>query len=243
MEDMQAVILAAGAGTRMRPLTLSRPKPLVEVAGVPLIEHVFRALPPAIAEIVLVVGYKGEMLRARFGGAYGSRPIRYVRQEELSGTAGALALARPHLAGGRFLVMCADDLHGAAALAEAVRHPLALLAARHPDPSKFGVIETDQEGMLRSIEEKPASPKSGLVSTGAMVLDERLFEHDAPPHENGERYLTDQVQALAARAAIQVIEQRFWIPVGRPEDIERAEAALRRVESRAGVLRRRARGV
>ena len=225
---MQAVILAAGAGTRMRPLTLSRPKPLVEVAGVPLIEHVLRALPSAIDEIIVVEGYLGGMLRERLGSAYGNRPIRYVHQASPAGTAAALELARPHLARGSFLVMCADDLHGAAALAEAVKHPLAILAARHPNPSAFGVVETGPDGLLLAIEEKPAAPKSDLVSTGAMVLDERVFEHEARPHETGERYITDQVQALAGRAAIRVTPQRFWIPVGRPEDLEPAAIWLRR---------------
>jgi UDP-N-acetylglucosamine diphosphorylase / glucose-1-phosphate thymidylyltransferase / UDP-N-acetylgalactosamine diphosphorylase / glucosamine-1-phosphate N-acetyltransferase / galactosamine-1-phosphate N-acetyltransferase len=228
MESMQAVVLAAGVGKRMHPLTLSRPKPLIEVAGTPLIEHIIQALPAVIDEIILIVGYRGEMIRDHLGSVYGRQAIRYIHQDVLAGTSDALALARPHLARGSFLVMCADDIHGPDALVEAVRHPLSILAARHAEPSRFGVLEMNSDGMLCSIEEKPAAPKSDLVSTGAMVLDERVFEHEASEHESGERYLTDQVCSLARQAPITIIEQPFWIALGYPEDIERAEAELRR---------------
>ena len=64
---MQCVILAAGEGTRMRPLTLAMPKPLVPVCGVPLIEHIVRPLPKVIDELIIVIGYKGEMIREYCG--------------------------------------------------------------------------------------------------------------------------------------------------------------------------------
>jgi bifunctional UDP-N-acetylglucosamine pyrophosphorylase/glucosamine-1-phosphate N-acetyltransferase len=224
--DMQAVILAAGEGKRMRPLTLERPKPLLEVAGKPLIEHVLDALPEVIREVIIVIGYKGAMVRGRLGARRGARRIRYVTQEEPLGTAAALALAGPCLAKGSFLVMCADDIHGPLALQEAVRYPLALLVCEHPEPARFGVVEVDDDGMLRSIEEKPSVARSNLVSTGAMVLDERIFAEPLSRHGNGERYLTDQLATLARRAAVRVVRQPSWIAVGYPADIERAERAL-----------------
>ena len=222
---MQAVILAAGIGKRMRPATLTRPKPLIEVAGTPLIEHVIEALPSVVDELIIVVGYRGAMIRAHLGPRHGSRTIRYVEQATPEGTAAALALARPFLSG-RFLLMCADDIHGAPALAAAMRYPLAILAARHSEPQKFGVIVADAEGVLQSLEEKPAMPKSDLVSTGAMVLDERVFAYSAPRHDNGEYYLTSQVAALAVDAPIHIVKQDVWIPVGCPEDILIAERFL-----------------
>lgn len=222
---MQAVILAAGEGKRMRPLTHTRPKPLIEVAGIPLIERVIAALPAVVDELVIVVGYKGAMIRERLGARLGARRIRYVDQAVPEGTAKALALARPLLRG-RFLLMCADDIHGAPALAKAVCYPLAVLAAMHPDPQNFGVVEADAAGILRAFVEKPKRPKSHLVSTGALVLDDRVFGYPARRHASGESYLTAQVAALAKDAPIRVVLQDAWIPIGHPHDIAHAERLL-----------------
>ena len=209
----------------MRPATLTRPKPLIEVAGTLLIEHVIEALPSVVDELIIVVGYKGAMIRTHLGPRHGSRAIRYVEQAKPEGTAAALALTRPFLSG-RFLLMCADDIHGAPALVVATRYPLAILAAHHPEPQKFGVIVADAEGVLQSFEEKPEMPKSDLVSTGAMVLDERVFAYPAPRHDNGEYYLTSQVAVLAVDAPIHIVKQDVWIPVGCSEDILIAERFL-----------------
>ncbi|MBU6323312.1 MAG: NTP transferase domain-containing protein [Patescibacteria group bacterium] len=222
---MQAVILAAGEGKRMRPLTLTRPKPMVEVAGKPLLAHIIDALPPEIDEVILVIGYKREAIREYFGNEYGGRRITYVEQTEPLGTGHALHLARPHIRG-RFLFMFADDLHGPEDLAEALRHPLAILATRHEDPKRFGVIEVSEDGRLIGIEEKPAEPRSNLVSTGAMVLDERIFGYELERHENGEYYLTSPLARLAEEHPVMVVEQGFWVPLAYPEDVEAAERIL-----------------
>lgn len=227
---MQAVILAAGEGTRMRPLTLTQPKPLVTVTGKPLLEYVMDALPQEIDEIIMVIGYKGDMLKERYGDAYKGRSIRYVHQWMAAGTAHALSLARPLLTG-RFLLLNADDIVGAEALKEAIAHPLSILVAPHAEPQKFGVITKREDGTMEEIVEKPEQPKSNLVSTGAMVLDERLFGYPAPRHEKtGEYFMTQPLAELAKEHPVMVVEQPLWIPVGYPEDIEKAEAMLRDIE-------------
>ncbi|MGB4076635.1 MAG: sugar phosphate nucleotidyltransferase [Minisyncoccia bacterium] len=225
---MQAVILAAGEGKRMRPLTLSRPKPLIEVAGKPIIEHVIDALPKAIDEIIVVTGYKGDMLREYLGTSYKGRPIRYVHQWMPAGTAHALSIARPFLKG-QFMFLNADDILGPEALQEALNHPLAILVSTHDRPETMGVIEKREDGTLHHIEEKPEHPKSNLVNTGTMVLDERLFDYEAPRHVSGEYYMVDPVSALAKEHPVMVIEQPLWIPVGYPEDIAKAEARLKEI--------------
>jgi NDP-sugar pyrophosphorylase family protein len=223
---MQAVILAAGEGKRMRPLTLERPKPLIEVAGKPIIEYVMDALPPEIDEIIIVTGYKGDMIQERFGDSYGGHPIRYVHQWMPAGTAHALSLARPFIKG-KFMFLNADDILGPEALAEAIKHPLAILVSRHDRPEIMGVVERAEDGTLASIEEKPEKPKSNLVNTNTMVLDDRVFSYEAPRHPTGEYYIVDPVSSLAKDHAITVIEQPVWIPVGYPEDIPKAEAKLK----------------
>ena len=223
---MQAVILAAGEGKRMRPLTLERPKPLILVASRPILAHIIDALPREVDEIILVIGYKGDLIRRHFGDSYKGRRIRYVHQWMPAGTAHALAMAEPLLENGRFLMLNGDDLHGAAAFREALTHPLALLAAPHDEPSKFGVIELNADGTLASIVEKPDLPPTNLVSTGAMVLDKRIFEYKAVRHENGEYYLTYPLGLLAKEHPITVVTQDFWMPVGYPEDVEAAGEVL-----------------
>ncbi len=223
---MKAVVVAAGEGKRMRPLTLEKPKPLIPVAGKALIEHVLDALPPEIDEIIIVTGYKGDMIRNHIGNSYKGRPVRYVHQWMQAGTAHALSLARPFL-DGKFLYLNADDILGAEALAEALKHPLAVLVATHDKPETMGVITKRDDGTLERIDEKPENPVSNLVNTGTMVLDERLFSYEAPRHASGEYFMTDPMSSLAKDHPVMVIEQPLWIPVGYPDDIEKAEQLLK----------------
>lgn len=231
---MQAVIMAAGEGKRMRPLTLERPKPLVLVAGRPILEHIIDALPAEIDEVILIVGYMADMIREHFGDSYSGRRICYVHQWMPAGTAHALSMAEPLLRDERFILMNADDLHGTRALAEALSHPLSILVSEHPEPSKFGVIELTADGMLKSIIEKPEVPSTNLISTGAMVLDKRIFEFEAVRHESGEYYMTSPLNLFAKEHAIAVVEQDFWVPVGSPDDI--AIAGRRLSAASSGVL-------
>ncbi len=223
---MQAVILAAGEGKRMQPLTFERPKPLIHVAGRPILEHILDVLPPEIDEIILVVGYKAEMIEKHLGGEYKGKSIRYVHQWMPAGTAHALSIARPFLSG-KFLFLNADDIHAPEALAEALTHPLAILVSPYDEPQKMGVIALKDDGTLHSITEKPEHPVGNLVNTGAMVLDERIFKYPSPRHDNGEYYITDPFSSLAKDSPVKVVTQSLWIPVGSPADISKAEEVLK----------------
>src|SRR3989344_8985294 len=109
---MKAIILAAGEGKRMRPLTLTKPKPMLEVLDKPLLHWIIDSLPEEITEIILVIGYKGDQIKKYFGNSFGGRKITYIEQKEQLGTAHALKLVKPILKNGeRFIFMYADDLH------------------------------------------------------------------------------------------------------------------------------------
>ena len=226
---MQAVLMAAGKGVRMRPLTNDKPKQLVEVAGIPLIDHVLGVLPDVIDEVILVVGYKAEMIQEYLGDTYNGKKIQYVHQWMQAGTAHALSLARPFL-NGKFLLMNTDDIMGKEALEEAILHPLAILVSPHETPEKFGVVRVRENGTLEEIQEKPEHPATNLVSTGALVLDKRIFNYEAPRHESGEYYMTAPLEKMAKEYDVVVVEQPLWIPVGCPDDIPLAEARLRGIE-------------
>jgi len=215
----------------MQPLTLERPKPLVEVLGRPILAHILDALPDEIDEVIVVVGYKREMIEEAFGNTYKGRSISYVRQERPEGTLKALELARS-LISGRFLLMNADDIHGAASLKEALQHPLSLIVSPHEEPQHFGVVSVREDGYLGEIIEKPEIPPTNLVSTGAMVLDERIFEYEVAPSPSGEYYLPHALNALAADAPVSVVVQDLWLPIGRPGDIGPAEERLENIEGK-----------
>ena len=221
--------MAAGKGVRMLPLTQVRPKPLVEIAGTPLIEHVLKALPKKIDEVIIVVGYKAQMIQAHLGDQFEGKKIRYVFQWMPAGTAHALSLAHPFLTG-RFLLMNTDDIMGREALEEAISHPLSILVSPHEHPEKFGVVKVRENGTLEEIEEKPKHPATNLVSTGAMVLDMRIFDYEATRHPSGEYYMTTPLEAMAQEHDFMVVTQPLWIPVGCPEDIPLAEARLKEIE-------------
>ncbi len=210
----------------MRPLTLTQPKPLIEVAGKPIIDHIVSVLPDEVDELVIVVGYKGDMIRTHCGSVFYGRPVTYVEQADPKGGTGDALFAARAVLGDRFLVMYGDDIHGAEALARAVRHEHAFLVARSDTPEKFGVIELNEDGTLKGIIEKPANPPSNLVNIGGFVLSNDIFNCVAERSALNEFLLTDNITMYAARHSVVVVEQDRWIPIGYPEDVEKAEKAL-----------------
>lgn len=222
---MQCVILAAGLGKRMRPLTEDRPKPLVPVCGKPLLEHIIEALPSAIDEIIIVVGYRGEMIREFCGAEFKGRKVYYVEQKEQTGTAHALWLAKD-LIKGRFLFLFADDIHGKQDLMRAVSYNRSLLVSPVDNTEKFGIVVRKPDGTLDALIEKPKHAPSNYASSGVMVLDQHIFEFPPQTPVNGEYFLSEVVERYAKAYPIAVVEQSLWIPVATPQDIEKAERQL-----------------
>lgn len=224
---MQCVILAAGRGSRLRPLTNTTPKPLIKVCGKPLLQHIVEALPEEIDEIILVVNYLEEQIRAFCGEEFCGRRVKYVVQDNPKGGTGAALFCAKDLLKGRFLFMYADDIHGAKALKQVISYPYGMLAARSDEPQNFGVLTLNSDGTLKAITEKPANPATNLINIGGMVLDTDIFLYEATPNpESGEVYVTDMVTAFAKDKPMQVVEQYVWLPVGKVEDIVLTEECL-----------------
>lgn len=223
---MQCVILAAGKGTRLRPLTDTIPKPLVKVLGKSLLDHIVESLPSSIDELIIVTGYLEEKIREHCGDTFHGRKVTYVHQEEQKGTAHALWLCKDLLKG-RFLFMFADDLHGPGDIARATSYSRSMLTFTTTTPEKFGIVVRHPDGTLAEIIEKPEHAPSNLASTGVMVLDDNIFKYDPYAIETkGEYYLTNVLQEYARDYPMAVVEQNLWIPIGYPEDIEKAEKIL-----------------
>lgn len=223
---MKAVILAAGEGQRMRPLTLKTPKQLLKISGRTILEHIINALPQEVDELVVVLGYLGDQIEKFLGQEFKGKKVRYVWQKNKLGTGYALKLCKSFLGKEKFLMLYADDLHGAEGLKRLSKHDLALATAEVEDPRRFGVATLDSKNKILEIEEKPEHPKSKTISAGAMVLDHRIFNYEAKQHKDGEYYLTTMVDKLIKEHNVFAEPVSSWIPIGYPEDIGRAEKAL-----------------
>jgi len=224
---MKAVILAAGEGLRMRPLTENKPKPMVEILGKPLLHHIFDSLPDEIDEVILVTSYLEDKIKEYFGENFGGKKIKYIHQPKKLGTAQALWLTRKLLGDERFLMLYADDLQSKDDIKKCLAYPLSIMVKEVEDPRRFGVIVADDRGRVLDLVEKPISPPSKLASTGVKVLDSKIFNYPAKQHPNGEYYITDSLAQMARDYELIAVQADFWLPIGYPEDIKKAEAVLR----------------
>jgi len=220
----QAVILAAGKGTRMLPLTLTRPKPLQEVLGKNLLEWKLAALPASITEVIFIVGYQGEQIRAFFGDVWGGRTIQYAEQKELDGSAGALLCARG-LIRGRFLVMMGDDLYTKKDIERVLAHPLSVLVQEVENKEMGGEMVAHPDGTFATIIEEKHFVERGLVNTGLYVLDLRYFKHPPVPigGSSTEFGLPHTLAILAKEVPVNMERASAWMQVSTPEDLKTAE--------------------
>jgi glucose-1-phosphate thymidylyltransferase len=171
---MQAVILAAGEGVRVRPLTRNRPKAMMPVANRPIIEYVIDALKKnGIRDIVVVVGYRKEQVTRFLNGL--EIPVDVVTQNKQLGTAHALQCAESMIKGD-FLVLPGDNYIDPQSIAKIKDTPNAILVKEHPNPSNFGVVLMDN-GLVTDIVEKPEHSPSFMVSTGIYSLKKSFFSH------------------------------------------------------------------
>ena len=223
---MQCVIVCAGKGTRMRPLTETTPKPLLLVCGKSILQHIVEALPNEITELILVVGYKKEQIEAFCGSEFLGKKVQYVEQSNYAGGTGDALLQAKNLIMGKFLFMYADDIHGRKALAEVVRLDHAMLGMHSSTPELFGVLEQNEDGTLKQIVEKPEYPTSTMVNIGGFVVDPSIFSYVVPISKFGELLVTDMLNEYAKEYPVKIIEQTQWLPIGYPEHIIEAEAVL-----------------
>ncbi len=234
---MQAVVLAAGKGTRLRPLTEDRPKVLVEVDGTPLIEDVFdNLLSIGVTELIVVVGYMKEKIIERYGDEYEGVPITYAHQREQLGLAHAILQAEPHI-DDDFVLMLGDNvfrgnLGDVINRQQEERADAAFLVEEVPyeDASRYGVCDTNEYGEIVEVVEKPDEPPSNLVMTGFYTFTPAIFHacHLVQPSDRGEYELPDAIDLLIQSGrTIDAIRMDGWrIDVGYPEDRDRAEKRL-----------------
>lgn len=221
---MDAIILAAGLGTRLRPHTLTTPKPLLPVRGRPILDWALGALPPAVDRVLVVVNYLAEQIEDYLRRQTHVRDWQVVRQEQPRGTGDALRSCRDRLRGGAFLVANGDDLYGAADLAELARQPAGLLVHPVETPASYGIAYLKPDGDLDRLVEKPQGlTPPQLANTGAYVFPGNVFDIELKLSARGEYEITDYVTTLAARGRVVPVRCTFWLPIGNVEAWQAAQ--------------------
>ena len=242
---MKAVLLAAGAGERLMPLTATRPKHLIKVGGKPILQFCLEAVKKAgINEAIIVTHYMGEAIRSYFGeGEKLGLKLTYVEQKEILGTGNAAEVAEPFV-DGDFVLVYGDLLFGVDAVKDVVSQFKAGNAAAVMGvvpverPENYGIIEQDADGKVKRIVEKPAAGKapSNLANAGVYAFSKDVFDKlkQTKASIRGEWELTDAITMLAEEGKTVLATQLSkddWFDVGRPWDLLDANNwALKRME-------------
>ena len=222
---MKAVILAGGEGTRLRPLTLSTPKPVVPVVDRPFLRHQLDLLLRAgVREVVFSVAYRPERVEAVFGdgSALGLR-IRYAVEEFPLGTGGAVRNALP-LLDERTIVLNGDilsdvDVSTIVARHEAERASASILLAPVPNPAAYGLVETDGSGRVLRFLEKPRPEQitTNNINAGVYVLESKTLElMPAGVNTSIERVFFPGLLARGDKV-LGPVHRGYWIDIGTPE--------------------------
>lgn len=230
---MKAVILAAGKGIRLMPITSSRPKPMIPIAGKPILEHTILGLKDAgIDEILLIVGYKEDVIKEYFGTRivnFGIK-IEYLTQDEYLGTAHATGYAKDFVKDEPFLLMYGDLVVDPIIFKEALekfkekktKGLISLIEVNNPQD--FGIIKLNSEGLVEKITEKPSLDMNlgNLANAGIYIFEPLIFEAIEKTEKSvrNEYEFTDSMQIminqLNGKIAGYIIKDHFWSDIGLP---------------------------
>lgn len=201
-EDAQAVVLAGGEGTRLRPLTKHQPKPMLPVANRPVLEYVFDALiEGGIERAVVVVGHKGDRIRDRFENGYRDLELRYVQQRVQLGSGHALQQARDHV-GDEFVVVNGDNVIDGRMVRGTIDHfrrsgcAASVAVAPSDTPEEYGAVLTEN-GTVTTIIEHPSDAAGYRINAGVYMFTSTIFDAlDRTETRAGELYITDALVDL-----------------------------------------------
>jgi len=218
---VQVIIPLAGKGTRLRPHTHVVPKPLIKVAGRPVMDWVMDRLEGlGVEELIFITGHLKEQVEAYARKRY-PIPSRFIEQKVQDGTAGAIHLARPHVHGPVMIIFVDTVFDADLSVVTSSADDGIIWAKEVEDYQRFGVVVTDSAGYMTKIVEKPREPISKLANIGlywVRSVDEmwRGIDHVLhQPANKGEWYLTDAFQWMIERGArIQTAEVAGWYDCG-----------------------------
>jgi len=242
---MKAVLLAAGEGVRLQPITATRPKHLIKVGGKSILEHCLEALKASeITEVIIVTHYMGDAIRQYFGdGEKLGLKITYVEQEVMRGTGNAASVVEPYVDGDFVLVygdllFAPDGIKNLIHLYETEKPIAAMAVVPVEKPKSYGIVELENEKEVKRIIEKPAPNEapSNLANAGLYVFSKEIFNkiRQTKASIRSEWELTDALSLLIAdkkRVLASQFSKDNWFDIGRPWDLLEANSwALKRME-------------
>jgi glucose-1-phosphate thymidylyltransferase len=226
---MKIIIPTAGYGTRLRPHTWSKPKPLVTVAGKPVLGHVldmFTKL-PIIDEVTFIIGYLGEQIEEYVSTAYPELPSRYIVQKELIGQSHAIWLAREGMTGPMLMIFVDTIIEVDLSNLMSEEADALGWVKEVPDPRRFGVADVDQDGWVRQLVEKPQDVSNNLAIVGFYYFQKSedlisaiVEQMERKTQLKGEFYLVDAINIMieqGLKMRVQPIEE--WHDCGKPDTL------------------------
>lgn len=230
---MKAVILAAGEGTRLRPITSSKPKPMIKISGKPILEHIINSLSYSeITEVIIVTNYKGEAIQQYFKDRkLDNLKISFKKQEKMIGTGNALGITESMI-NEDFILVYGDLLFSPNALKKIIHifktkkldGVIAVIPVKNPE--KYGIIEIEKNQKIKRIIEKPDSNSapSNLANAGLYIFSKEIFKKikQLKPSIRGEYELTDAIsQFIKDGKQIEAVKisNEDWIDISRPWDL------------------------
>ncbi|HLE48309.1 MAG TPA: NDP-sugar synthase [Candidatus Thermoplasmatota archaeon] len=220
---MEAIVLAGGLGTRLRPLTYSRPKPLLPIVNKPMVDWVLASLPPAVKKVVIPVNYLSELVEAHFDEHPDPR-VELVDEPAPMGTGGAIKRVEKHFTGPFFVynadIISSNDLDGMRKFHAARKAKATISLWRVEDPWHYGVVKFNGQARIEEFVEKPEPGKepSNLINAGHYLLDLDVLD-DIPKNKfvSLEREIFTPMATAKGGRLFGYEFQGHWIDCGRPE--------------------------
>ncbi len=222
---MKAIILAAGKGNRLKPLTDTTPKPLIAINNIPIIDRLFNSLPDEIDEVIIVVEHLKEKIKEHVGDFFYSKKVFYADQIDMKGTFGALLSAKDLLSTGeRFLIVNGDDIYTKEELQMHLNHKRSFGIQKLMMPG-YHSIHIDTDGYIDGFYPQDTLEKEhgAFVATGSYVADTDIFNAPAVKLRDGEYGLPQTLLSQKDTHPITAVVMTNWLPINSFEDKNNAE--------------------
>jgi bifunctional UDP-N-acetylglucosamine pyrophosphorylase/glucosamine-1-phosphate N-acetyltransferase len=231
---MKCVILAAGEGKRMRPLTFTRPKVMLPIANKPILEwNLINAIDAGIKEFIFVVGYKSEMVRNYFGdGKKWNVKIEYINQGEALGTANAIGMVEKFVK--NFIVLCGDTIFDKQDIKNIAKKENSMGLFKMENPEEYGIVEIKGKKVVK-IYEKMQNPFSDVINAGIYHFNKKIFDFIKKTKKSirGEYEITDSINMVLNAGEIEGIFLKEWRDVVYPWHLLDAnEEVLKKADER-----------
>ena len=215
---MKCVILAAGEGKRLRPLTFTRPKVMVTVANKPIMEWTMEnAKKAGCKEFIFVVGYKSQIVRNYFeDGQRWDVEIEYVNQGKPTGTANAVSMVKEFV-DNEFIIISGDTIVGREDIKSILKSGVSMGICKSKNASEYGVVEIE-EGKVKKIYEKMEEPIADTINAGIYHLNKKIFDaiEKTKKSRRGEYELTDSLNLFLEKEEIKCVHLKEWLDISYP---------------------------